>query len=1570
MGWLENAAGMVDKIGDRIENSVEDGLESAGQAIDSGLDALAGAANRIGADGVAGALTTLSDSVASITGGQVDELELGQTDQPKELIRGDTSAIFGAVDTLTALTAGIESTATSLRQIDAADWTGTGADAFNEVYDKQPGLWFEAADAMIGAGSTLTSWSYAVEGLQAQAADAIALWKEAARVEQSQIDAFNALTGEQQHANPLTDTWTPMREEARRILADARSNRDYIAGQVVGELEQATAAAPTEPPFTERMIDNLTDIAEGSNLAAANFSAGLVGSVTGIVAFVRQVSIVDPYNISHPAEYFAGMSDTVAGVTAAAANPGAAVSAMFTGIAKNPFEFAGSLAGDAILTAATGGAGGAAVLGRNGIRIADELSELGAAGRTLDDIPTRPSAHGEPPSDGSHPDTPGPRERSEGDRGIGEDAADSGPNCDRTQQEVCSGRDPVDIATGEFLLPETDLALPAVLPFILTRRHRSNYRRGRWFGNTWTSTLDMRVVVEESGVSFVAEDGVLLAYPHSEPGIPVMPISGQRWPLTRTAAGGYRIENPERAIIWHFAPERAAAGLDIEVGNFAISAITDQHKNRIRFHYNTSGEPTEIVHSGGYRILVDTTAGRVAALSVASRDQNTTVRRFSYRDGNLAAVTTGTGATTSYTYDADGRMTSWTDSNGNRMLNTYDTFGRVTEQHGTGGVLDSSFHYADMADSAGSVTTVTDSVGAVTVHGFDSDLRLRDLVTPIGAHTHTDYNARRDPLAVTAPDGTVTRYRYTADGDIARITRPDGHPIIVEYVAARKPSAIRTPGGASAHRTWDPSSGNLIAFADTTGARTECTYRSDGAPASILSPSGARTEIECDKTGLPISVTDPLGLVTSIARDGFGRIISVTDPTGATVHYQWGVDGKLLAQVDPDGSTQRWNYDGEGNLLRSVDALGAETHYTYGDFDLLVSQCDPDGSVTTYTWDTERRLASVINPMGGVWTYRYDPAGRLIEESDFNDATTEYAYDSMDHIVEVTPPTGVVRRHTYDVLGQLSSVDTDAGESRAFERDLAGRPVVATTAQHGNPIHRLAYEYTLDGLPTGQSLDNHPPMTFDYDIERRLTSRTSPGGHSTGWQWDLAGRPRSLVADGNPISFSHDARGQLTAWNVHELAVTRIHTVAGQLAAQQVTAHPATLLNMDFGPTSRPEPTILRRDEYRYRDDRYLTGHTINARDVDTVDRVYALDPVGRITTVDSAETTEHFTYDALGNIRADESARREYRGTLLIRDGRHRYTYDSAGRLIRTVTTRLSRKPDVWHYRYDGFDQLAEVTTPDGSIWRYTYDALGRRTTKTHHDQVGAVAEQTFFTWDGTTLIEQSSTREALRWTYLPGTHTPLTQATNTEFYAIVTDLIGTPTDLVDPVTGIVAGSAKQSLWGVTSWRGEVSTPLRFPGQYADTETGLHYNLHRYYNPHTARFITPDPLGLAPAPNPDAYVHNPTGWIDPFGLTPCQPESVQGPNGEKLPVVAPGTTGSPTWNGKGIEYPVAPGTPGLDHRVVSVRVMDPVSNRVADYPNGYVVYQNAGGQTVNPVTGRTTIGKHDPYGHIPLPPG
>ena len=68
----------------------------------------------------------------------------------------------------------------------------------------------------------------------------------------------------------------------------------------------------------------------------------------------------------------------------------------------------------------------------------------------------------------------------------------------------------------------------------------------------------------------------------------------------------------------------------------------------------------------------------------------------------------------------------------------------------------------------------------------------------------------------------------------------------------------------------------------------------------------------------------------------------------------------------------------------------------------------------------------------------------------------------------------------------------------------------------------------------------------------------------------------------------------------------------------------------------------------------------------------------------------------------------------------------------------------------------------------------------------------------------------------------------------------------------------------------------LRMQGQYLDRETGLHYNLFRYYDADSMHFISPDPIGLAGGLNLYAYAPDPVNWADPLGLTACRTGSMK----------------------------------------------------------------------------------------------
>ncbi|WP_322751982.1 MULTISPECIES: RHS repeat-associated core domain-containing protein, partial [unclassified Frankia] len=321
---------------------------------------------------------------------------------------------------------------------------------------------------------------------------------------------------------------------------------------------------------------------------------------------------------------------------------------------------------------------------------------------------------------------------------------------------------------------------------------------------------------------------------------------------------------------------------------------------------------------------------------------------------------------------------------------------------------------------------------------------------------------------------------------------------------------------------------------------------------------------------------------------------------------------------------------------------------------------------------------------------------------------------------------------------------------------------------------------------------------------------------------------------------------------------------------------------------------VLQRRDYSYSPDGYVT----EIDDMLAGLRRFDLDPARRVTAVHGSDWSERYAYDDAGNItdaswpvpaqRDTNDGRnalgtaaqggREYAGTLIRRAGRVRYEHDGQGRVTLRQHKRLSGKPRTWHYSWDADDRLTGVTTPDGRHWRYSYDPFGRRIAKqrlggegdgTGDD--GGVGERIDFAWDGAVLAEQrhvagdDPTPRVTTWEWEPGGFRPLTQSErrpsdtavggngsdhiaeqawfDARFHAIVTDLVGTPTELLDP-DGELAWRARTTLWGAgpPPTDGALDCPLRFPGQYHDPETGAHYNVHRYYDPETARYESTDP--------------------------------------------------------------------------------------------------------------------------------
>jgi RHS repeat-associated protein len=119
--------------------------------------------------------------------------------------------------------------------------------------------------------------------------------------------------------------------------------------------------------------------------------------------------------------------------------------------------------------------------------------------------------------------------------------------------------------------------------------------------------------------------------------------------------------------------------------------------------------------------------------------------------------------------------------------------------------------------------------------------------------------------------------------------------------------------------------------------------------------------------------------------------------------------------------------------------------------------------------------------------------------------------------------------------------------------------------------------------------------------------------------------------------------------------------------------------------------------------------------------------------------------------------------------------------------------------------------------------------------------------------------------------------------------DHLGTPKALTDDTQAVVWQADSTPFGTVLETVSTVGNPLRFPGQYFDQETGLHYNYFRDYDPGIGRYTQSDPIGLAGGINTYAYADgNPIRFIDPKGLDLAIPPGDEGEVGSPFPVIIP----------------------------------------------------------------------------------
>jgi RHS repeat-associated protein len=1028
---------------------------------------------------------------------------------------------------------------------------------------------------------------------------------------------------------------------------------------------------------------------------------------------------------------------------------------------------------------------------------------------------------------------------------------------------------PVDVATGKMMTRAVDAELPGPLPLKIERFYLSNFasRRGP-LGNGWSCSLDQAVWEERGKIVLLAEDGREIEFDTFDFPNHRMRIGDEVWsPINRLtlrceANGKWRVTSHDG--VWReFAPVPGRTD-----GRARIQRIVSRCEyHEITFTYNGRGRLEWVRDSAGRLIWIKQDEhDRIVTLHLPDPHERGWYvhRRYEYdSDGDLVRAVDSLGHAWSFEYVTH-LMVRETDRTGLSFYFEYDGLGEdawCTRTWGDGGIYDHVVNY----DKKNHVTYVTDSLGQTTSYFYNVAGLVTKVVDPLGAATQYEYDLRTlQETAREAPLGARSEKRYDNYGNLVEIVEPGGAVTRLEYDGFSVVHAMDARGGEW-HWRYDQG-GRLVERVLPTGEHVVLTWEK-GLLVRSQSASGQRVTFARDEHKNPVAVTIEGAGTQRYEWDNLGRIVKVVTPVGGVTRFRYDPEGRPVETYTLSAVLQRVAYDAEGNVVEVLDPT-RHVRYGYGHFHRRELQ-EEAGARLAYEYDTEGRTVGVVNEAGERYGFTRDANGRVIEEIGFDGGRRSYQLDLAGRIVRTIMPSRRMSERAYDVAGRLLEVSNSDGTFARFAYDVGGLLISAE-----NQAARVEYERDDAGRVVVERLDGREVRSrFDATGER-VEVATSLGAHVAVGR-DVLGNPVDLSFGGRngpssapDVQLLRDAAGRESVYRyANGIDVEWQRDLAGRPLSRRTSHGPSRLastrtrrLAMATGAAPGRAP-----DE---RDYEWLGEDQIVAVIESTPGPVgYDHDARGRLVRERRTDAVIDRAEDRVGNVyRTPDGSDRLYGpgSRLEVADG-VRYEHDADGNQVRRV------EPDgrAWRFEWDGHGMLSEVERPDGARIQFAYDAFARRTTKRTIAATGATASETMFVWDGHTVVHEIDRDQGLvTWFWEPDTLTPIAKEHAGQRWAVVSDHLGTPTEMYDEA-GQITWRMRLDVHGVPTIDAgsETDCPWRWAGQYADPELSLVYNRWRYYEPRRGSYISADPVGFGGGTNLYAYVDDPTTATDPFGL-------------------------------------------------------------------------------------------------------
>ena len=934
-------------------------------------------------------------------------------------------------------------------------------------------------------------------------------------------------------------------------------------------------------------------------------------------------------------------------------------------------------------------------------------------------------------------------------------------------------------------------------------------------------------------------------------------------------------ENEKRLASYHYENSDTDQSADALSADLTRYTNARGHSEHYRYQNHLLIERKLV---SGYTFNLEWDGSDHRAKCLRSAGENGTYDyRFSWQpDQQTSSATDSRGYTTYYQYNAYGQVVQQIDNEGGKHRREYKQ-GRLTAYtnplgHETSylynshsqltGALNHKLVGSHIQYFKGKQTRFSDANGNTWKQHYNRAGQLVRVEDPYGRLTQFRYNAQGLLETQTDANGLSTHYRWNVQGDCACIIDPRGHERRFSYDEWGQLTEILLVLNGSGKKGLAPIK----------AGSTHIRYSDSGQVIGVTTPSGENLCYDYNELGLLTRFSDGHGRVTSYRYDRLSQVVERTDPEGHTLGYEYDSERNLIALVNEKGERHRFAYDGCERLIKETGFDGRVQEYRYDQAGHLIEHIDAGEVSTRFERDCDgrmlsRRASSLNDPAipEELTRFRYDANGNLVESYN-NEHYLTFAYDAYNQITQET-----------------------------------NCPVLKGSRQIRQ--HReVSYEYRAPGLLNAMHLPGTQPLSdaalaFISDSNNLLAidskhSQTShpdvrrAGAQSVRFDYNAFSELTAIQLDKGPqtqqiASFSYDALGRETHRQQGSLSTYRDYDPQGRLLAQR-SEHQSTKA---AGPIAR---------EYQYgalgnlehlREERLMQGQASRS------EHRYLYDFLDRLTQVDyshqglvsanddgslaqSFAQREVFAFDPANNLvnisdakNAKASASDAAKGNRLAFQADKHFTYDARGNLIEERRGKAGKLST--HYVYNLQNQLIscekriEGKSQPSQQTHYRYDPLGRRTSKT--DNFGT----TTYLWAGDQMVRESRGASIKTYVYEPATFLPVAMLQDDETYHYHVDQLGTPKELTNE-QGKIVWQASYQAYGNTAIRAEegIDNPLRFQGQYFDKESGLHYNRHRYYHPDTGQFTTQDPIGLLGGINNYQYAPNPTGWVDPYGLS------------------------------------------------------------------------------------------------------